>query len=56
MGFHSPFGDGSLVRLTFLPNNDSLFKDTVKCDMIFQNLQIMGKQAVQAQRTKEREA
>lgn len=45
-----PFEDGSLVRLTFLPDNDSLFKDTIKCAVIFQNLQSMSEQAVQAQK------
>lgn len=34
-GLSSPFGDGSLARLAFLPNSDFLFEDTIKWDMIF---------------------
>lgn len=38
----SSFGDGSLLRLTSLTNNDSLFQDTVKWGIIFQNLHSMN--------------
>lgn len=39
----SSFGDGSLLKLTVLTNNDCLLKDTVKWGMVFQNLQSTDK-------------